>query len=155
MKTAFGFGGYVSNGFLLCRYFFTYHELEGGDSEYIPEYTSTVNTEIDFTMYNAEATMGLPVYKAQYLLLILEAGVRYSRHEFDGSLVSTGGVNETFTKKFNYDWTDPLLGISFNIPLLQQLSLNFRFNAGYFGSEGTYLASTALIWRFHKNFSAV
>jgi hypothetical protein len=105
-------------------------------------------------MTGAELTVGYPVYKTPSLIVLVDGGLRYTKHKFDNSLSSTGNVSFPKTSnKFDQSWTDAVLGASVNVPFAETWSWNSRVNAGFGGSDGTYLVSTGVSWRFHKNWS--
>jgi hypothetical protein len=153
-KTAFGFGGYATNGTLLIQYSYANIELEDKASEYVPAYDSTAKLTINFKMTGAELTVGYPVYKTASLVAMIDGGVRYTKHEFDNSLRVKGAITDRGSRSFDHDWTDAVLGVIVNVPLARQWTWNNRLNAGFGGSDGTYLASTGVTWRFLKHWSA-
>ncbi len=157
IDTAIGFGGYATNGTFLIQYSYAKMQLEGSESEAVPAINSTVSININFDITQAELTVGYPVYGTRSLVIFVDGGLRYIRHEFDGSLSlknAGGTVVASESEDFDHDWTDVLLGASINVPFAKKWSWNNRLNAGFGGSEGTYLASTGVTWRFHKNWSA-
>ena len=156
IDTAFGFGGYATDGTFLIQYSYSNLQLEGRESEAVPAINSTVSVNIDFDITQAELTVGYPVYATPSLIIFVDGGLRYIRHEFDGSLslINAGGVVvASESEDFDHDWTDVLLGVIINVPFAEKWSWNNRLNAGFGGSEGTYFASTGISWRFHKNWS--
>ncbi len=156
IDTAIGFGGYATNGTFLIQYSYANLQLEGRESEAVPAINSTLSVEIDFDITQAELTVGYPVYGTRSLIIFVDGGLRYIRHEFDGSLslINSGGaVVGSESEHFDHDWTDVILGVIINVPLAEKWSWNNRLNAGFGGSEGTYFAATGVTWRFHKNLS--
>jgi hypothetical protein len=151
-KSAFGFGGYATDGNWLVQYSYGNLELEGEASK--PVGLSTVSTKINFDMTGAEMTLGYAVYKTPYLVTFLDVGVRYTKHELDGRVSATGAVTGQASRNIDNDWTDAIFGFTFNVPLAQQWIWATRLNAGFGGSEGTYFASTGVTWRFLKHWSA-
>ena len=152
-KSAFGFGGYATDGTWLIQYSYANLELEDKASEFLPAYNSTSTVKINFKISGAELTVGYPVYKTSSLVALVDAGVRYTKHEFDGKLRVSGDVTAQRDRDFDHDWTDAIVGVSINVPFAQKWTWNNRFNAGFGGSEGTYFVSTGLTWQFHKNWS--
>lgn len=153
-KTAFGFGGYATDGTWLIQFAFANIELEDKASEFVPALDSTATVEINFKMIGAELTAGYPVYKTPSLVAMIDGGVRYTKHEFDNSLRVKGAVTGRGSNSFDHDWTDAVLGVIVNVPFAKQWIWNNRLNAGFGGSDGTYLASTGVTWRFLKHWSA-
>ena len=153
MKTAIGFGGYATNGTYMIQYSYAQIELEDTASETLSAINSTATVKINFKTKGAELTVGYPVYQTSSVVVLLDGGVRYTKHEFDNSLTLSGAVTGGGSNSFDNSWTDFILGASVNVPFAAQWSWNSRFNAGYGGSDGTYFLSTGVTWRFHKNWS--
>ncbi len=156
IATAIGFGGYATNGTFLIAYSYSKLQLEGRESEAVPAINSTVSVDIDFDITQALLTVGYPVYATPSLIIRVDGGLRYIRHEFDGSLslIDSGGtVVASESEDFDHDWTDVLLGATIVVPFAEKFYWVNRFNAGFGGSEGTYVAATGVEWRFHKNWS--
>jgi hypothetical protein len=151
METAFGFGGYATDGKWMIQSSFGMLELEDDTSRTIAG-VGTVSSELGFDMTGGEITVGYPIYECTSLILRLHAGVRYTEHELDadvridGTPVRGGDIDE--------DWTDALFGISAGVPFAEKWTWNNKFNAGFGGSEGTYFAQTGITWRFLKHWSA-
>jgi hypothetical protein len=153
MQSAFGFGGYATDGTWLVQYSYGSLELEGEESALTPAGTTTVSTRINFEMTGAELTLGYPVYKTSSLVALVDAGVRYTKHEFDSRVTASGAITGQRDRNFDHDWTDAIFGVTFNVPFAQTWTWTTRLNAGFGGSEGTYLASTGVTWRFLKHWS--
>jgi len=154
MKSGFGFGGYATDGTWLIQYSYGNLELEGKESKTLPLISSTVSTKINFKITGAEVTVGYPVYKTPSVVVLVDGGVRYTKHEFDSKVSVSGAVTGQRDRNFDHSWTDAVLGASVNVPFAQKWTWNNRLNAGFGGSDGTYLVSTGLTWRFHKHWSA-
>ena len=152
MKSAIGFGGYATDGNWMVQYSYSKLELEGKEST--PVGASTVSTRINFKTTGAEFTLGYPFYKTSSLVALFDAGARYTKHEFDADVRSTGAVTGQANRNFDHSWTDAIVGATFIVPLAQTWTWNTRLNAGFGGSEGTYFASTGVTWRFLKHWSA-
>jgi hypothetical protein len=92
METAYGFGGYLMKDMFLIQYSLGYVVL-GAESTVtvhtLPSGT-TVKNDVSFTTIGGEATVGIPVYKAQYLILFVDAGARYTRQELSIDIDATG-----------------------------------------------------------------
>lgn len=90
------------------------------------------------------------------VIILADGGLRYIRHEFDARLKlkdPSGAVIASRSRDFDHDWIDLVLGAMINVPFAEKWSWNTRLNAGFGGSEGTYLAAIGITWRFHKNWS--
>jgi hypothetical protein len=147
METAYGLGGYATNGTWLIDYSVHYLKLEGDES------FSTGNvSRIDLQYENSgfEIMVGYPVLKNSNIVVSLHGGVRYTSHESEISVIRLG---TTYTKNIDEDWVDALIGLSANIPVAEKWMWNNRITAGFGGSEGTYSAFSGLSWQFHKNWS--
>lgn len=153
MKSAIGFGGYATDGTWLVQYSYGKIELEGEESALTPAGTTTVSTKINFKTTGAEITLGYPVYKTSSLVTLVDVGVRYTKHEFDGRVAATGAITGQLNRNFDHNWTDAIVGATFNVPLARTWTWSTRLNAGFGGSEGTYFASTGVTWRFLKHWS--
>jgi hypothetical protein len=81
-------------------------------------------------------------------------GIRYLKHDIDLSINGDGFVGINRSKSINESWTDVLAGISADVPLADAWNWNIKTEAGFGGSEGTYLASTGLTWQFYDRWSA-
>jgi hypothetical protein len=149
MESAFGFGGYLSNGKWMIQYSLGYIELEGNTIG-IRANGSPVTGRLTFETTSAEVTVGHTVLKRPHLVLGVHTGIRYLNHEFETVVISGPS---TFIRDMDENWTDLLLGVTGNIPITQRLIWANKINAGFGGSEGTFFVSTGLMWRFHKNFS--
>lgn len=150
-KTAIGFGGYATDGTWLVQY--SYGKLELEDTASQPVGGSIATVKINFKISSAELTVGYPVYQTSSLVVLVDGGLRYTKHEFDGSLTVSGNVTGQGSRNFDHDWTDAIFGVSVNVPLASQWTWNNRLNAGFGGSDGTCFVSTGITWRFHRNWS--
>ena len=153
VDTAFGFGGYATDGTWMVQYSFANVTLKDTASRSLPDLNSTAKAEVKFKMTGAELTVGYPVYKTSSFTVTLDGGLRYTKHKLENSLTVTGVVNDSGKNKIDNSWTDAVLGASLIVPFADTWSWNSRANAGFGGSDGTYLVQTGLTWRFHKNWS--
>ena len=150
METAFGFGGYATDGTWIIQYSFGLLELEDDPSVVLPS-GATVSSKIGFDITGGEITVGYPIYRSTSLIVRLHAGARYTEHELD--LDHTIDGTPVLSRDIDEDWTDALVGISLGVPLAEKWMWNSKFNAGFGGSEGTYFAQTGVTWRFLKHWS--
>jgi hypothetical protein len=151
-KSAFGFGGYATDGKWLVQYSLANLELQDKSSAAVG--ASTVAAKFNFKIHGAELTVGYPFYKSPSLVMLLDVGVRYTEHKFHNSISVSGNINAEGERKFSDDWTDALVGVTMNVPFANKWTWATRVNGGFGGSDGTFFASTGLTWRFHKNWSA-
>lgn len=151
-SSGFGLGGYATDGKWLVQYSLSSIELEDTDTTAVAAHT--VNTKINFTTSGGEVTAGYPIYRSSAVATYLDAGLRYTKHELDNFVTTIGPiVNSQGKSVFSNNWTDAIVGLTLNVPLSQRWTWNNRLNAGFGGSDGTYLATTGATWRFHKNWS--
>lgn len=152
-SSGYGLGGYATDGKWLVQYSLSSIELEDTDTAVVAAHT--VNTKINFTTSGGEVTVGYPIRMSSAVATYLDAGLRYTKHELDNLVTISGPTVNTEGKSvFSNNWTDAIVGLTINVPLSQQWSWNNRLNAGFGASDGTYLATTGVTWRFHKNWSA-
>jgi hypothetical protein len=151
METAFGLGGYATDGKWMIQSSFGTLELED-DASVVLSSGDSVYSKIGFDKTNAELTVGYPIYHDESLIVRLHAGARYTDHEIDRDLTING--TPAVSRDIDEDWTDALVGISVGVPLAEKWMWNNKFNAGFGGSEGTYFAQTGVTWRFLKHWSA-
>ena len=154
MESAFGLGGYATNGKWMIQYSFGKLELEDDPSGVLPG-GATISSKFGQDITSGEFTVGYYVYQSPSIILGLHTGARYIRHEIDSDITIVSGLGTTrLSKNIDEKWTDVLFGISADIPLAEKWSWNNRLNAGFGGSEGTYFVYTGITWRFLKNWSA-
>lgn len=153
MNSAIGFAGYATDGTWLIQYSYGMLELEGDASRDVPAIASNVASTISFKMTNAEVTAGYPIYQTPDVVTLFDWGLRYTKHEFDADVSVSGARNEQHNRSFDKDWADVLLGVTVKVPFAKEWSWNSRLNAGFGGSDGTYLVSTGVVWRFHPNWT--
>jgi hypothetical protein len=149
-QSAFGFGGYATEGTWLIKYSFGILKL-GGDADRTLANGTTIDAELDYDITNGELLVGYPVFSSENFTLRVEGGLRYIRHDISLDLT----VNTTdLDRDIDEGWTDFLLGLSLSVPFSQKWSWDSHANGGYGGSEGTYAAKTGITWRFLKHWSA-
>jgi hypothetical protein len=161
METAIGFGGYSTDGTWMIRYSFQMMELEGDASRTIPangvELTvpHTLSAMLNFEAAGAELTVGYQIYQDPSVSVSVDGGVRYTKHELNSSLAISGlDLNRTLTRNVEEDWTDFLIGATVTVPFTKEWIWNTSANAGFGGSEGTYMGQTGVTWRFLENWSS-
>lgn len=150
LETAYGFGGYATDGTWMIRGSFAYMDLEGTSVRALPSGSSLIAT-LGFTATGAELTVGYPVYSDQAFTVSVDGGLRYTKHELSTAITITG--NPSQFRELDNSWIDVLLGSTLSVPLAETWTWNTSANAGFGGSEGTYLGSTGVTWNFYKNWS--
>ena len=149
---AFGLGGYATNGEWMFQGTAGKLGLEGSAGGMGP--TSTLSASLDFDITGAELTGGYFFHKTPGLKLQAYTGARYTKHEIDLVVTGDGFIGTDRHKSIDESWTDILFGLSADIPFAQKWNWNVKADAGFGGSEGTYLASTGVSWRFYGGWSA-
>ena len=148
MESAIGLGGYATDGTWMIMYSYGALELEGSSTNNVPGIGSvTLRSNLEVT--GAELTVGYPVYKSSAVKLLVDAGLRYTEHDYQ--FHATGAVTQT--RDISNDWTDFLIGATAIVPIVQDWNWNTRANAGFGGSEGTYFFKTGVTWMFTQGWS--
>ena len=153
MQTAFGFGGYATNGGWVIQYSFSQVGL-GGDGKLTTPGGTPVKVDVDFDITEAELTATRYVYKMKYAVLGVLGGVRYTKQKLSTDIDIGNPFNTEIDEDISNSWTDALIGASVTVPFSKKWAWNTMVNAGFGGSEGTYHVGTALTWRFFKHWSA-
>ncbi len=150
MKTAFGIGGFSAKGKWKVLYSVQYMEL-GDDVSGTTSGAIPVAADLTFTGSGAEVAAVYRFAKKGKNLWGALGGVRYTKHEFESTL--TIGAS-TFTRNFDENWTDVLVGLTHDRILSDKWSWNTRVDAGFGGSEGTVGFNTGASWRFADSWAA-
>ena len=116
-QSAFGFGGFVTNGKWMTNYSFGQLEL-GDDTRVVLPSGDTVSAELGFDITGGELTVGYPIYRGTSLTVRLLAGARYTKHELKSDITIVSGIGTTrLNIDIDEDWTDGLVGISAGVSL--------------------------------------
>lgn len=150
--SAIGFGGYATDGKWMIKYVLGKLELEA-DAVKGFRTGATLNADVEFDYTQAELTIGYPILKNSSYTIRGYSGLRYLRQELDIVIVGTGFAGIDRQKNIDESWTDLLFGISADVPFADKWNWNIKTDAGFGGSEGTYLLSTGVTWRFYGNWS--
>jgi hypothetical protein len=139
MQSAFGLGGFASNGPWTISLSGGRIELDDSDSGLDVNWK---NTNMEGSVAYNFATLG------RNRLGVL-AGVRYTKHEWDIDIAGDSADPEE-------DWTDVLIGVTHVMPFSEKWSWSNRVDYGFGDSEGTLNAVTQLNWRAfdHWTFNA-
>ena len=144
MASAFGLGGYATNGTYTVRYVVGMLELEGTAG------AGGVSADINYKTTGAEVTVGYPIYNNSPVSFSLLGGLRFTKQELSTKL-SNGGT--TLSTDNDNDWADVVVGAIADVKLSKDWTWSTRADAGFGGSEGTYMASTGVTWAFLENWS--
>jgi len=149
-ESAFGLGGYATDGTWLIKYSIGVLKLHDDASRTLSGGT-TVSADLDYDITAGELLVGYPVFSGDSFTLRAEGGVRYINHDIDLDVA----VNSTpLSRSIDEDWTDALVGLSLAVPFAEEWSWDSHVNYGFGGSEGTFGAQTGISWRFFTHWSA-
>jgi len=148
MESAFGFGGYATDGAWMIMYSLGKLELEDTSKTALPG-GGSAKMRANLEVTSAELTVGYAAYESPALKLFLDGGLRYTKHDYNFRLSGDFYQNTDIDN----DWTDFVIGATLQVPIVKNWSWNTRANAAFGGSEGTYLFNTGVAWRFTKSWS--
>ena len=151
--SAIGFGGYATDGKWKVQYKLGKLELEE-DAAKGTRTGGTLSADVEFDITEAELTVGYPLFENSSYMIRGYGGLRYIKHEFDFLMTGTGFLGVNRDKSIDESWTDALVGIAADVPFAEKWNWNIKADAGFGGSEGTYLASTGVTWHFYGNWSS-
>ena len=154
METAFGFGGFATNGTWKILYSFATLELADDQTVLTRDGLTTIDGEFSFTGTSGEIVVAYPVSGSDAFRLHVYTGARYTNHELSGDVVATGAINGSQSRDIDESWVDALIGIMADVPLADKWAWNTRVDGGFGGSEGTYMVNTGVSWRIHRKWSA-
>ena len=154
METAFGFGGYATDGQWMFQFASGFLELRDGTSRTLPSGTRVAG-EIFQEITLAEASVGYVVHRTENLTVTPYVGVRYLEHEIGVELdVTTAGGTASEDRSVDHDWTDARVGVTLSAPITETWTWDGSVEAGFGGSDGTYKGDTGISWMFAKHWSA-
>jgi hypothetical protein len=152
--SAIGFGGYATDGKWMVQYKLGKLKLEGLADKALKS-GAVVSSKVNFDITEGEMTVGYSVYQNSSVTLRGYGGLRYLKHEFEANIYSTAAISGLpLNKTISESWVDGLIGVSADVPFAPKWNWNIKGNAGYGGSEGTYLAATSVNWQFYGNWSS-
>jgi len=151
LETAFGFATMATNGDWTIKAGFATMELVGEPSGTLEDGFGGFSWEADasFKVTSVEATVGRTVYRSAGggFSLTPYVGARNTKHELSAVLTIVDGIPTLLGGDFvDENWTDVLVGASFDFHLSPKFTWGNTFNAGFGGSEGTYRVATSLGW---------
>jgi hypothetical protein len=150
METAFGLGGYSTDGKWMIQYSIGTLVLEGKPSKTIAG-IGVITTQTEWESTGGEFTVGYPLVKSDSFTIRAYGGLRYTNHDVNIQ-VALNGVS-LLQKEIDETWADVLIGLSADIPFARDWSWNNKFDAGFGGSEGTYQVYSGISWRFAQHWS--
>jgi hypothetical protein len=153
METAYGVGGYLTDGQWMIQLATGFLELRDGTSRTLPS-GARVSGELFQEITLAEASVGYVAHRTEKVTVTPYVGVRYLEHEVGADLsVRTGGGTTAANRSVDHDWTDARLGVSVSSPIAEKWTWDGRAEAGFGGSDGTYQGDTGISWMFAKHWS--
>jgi len=154
-ESAFGFGGYATDGMWMITYSYVKLKLGDDPEEDLPG-GGTFTSEFFFETTAGEFTVGYVAMRSKNMKVSFTpyAGVRYIKHELVANLIVTQGPSTIqIMEEIDNNWTDLLLGTSFGIVVSRGVTWSIQADAGFGGSEGTYTFKTGLSWKPTKSLS--
>jgi hypothetical protein len=146
-ESAFGLGAFAINGRWRFEASFGFLSLEDDPSTMVGN--AVLTSEITFDKSQGDFTVGYAVIQDGGFVFRPYTGVRYIGHELE-SKVRVNGVTR-LTNDIDEDWADALIGIAMDIPIGNKVSWGTKFDAGFGGSEGSYLVNSGLTFNITKH----
>ena len=154
METAFGLGGFATDGQWMFQFASGFMELRDGTSRTLASGT-TVAGEVFQEITLAEVSAGYVVHRAENLVVTPYVGFRYLEHEVGAELdVITAAGSTSADRSVDHDWTDARIGVSLLAPLTEKVSWDGSVEYGFGGSEGTFKGDTGVSCMFAEHWSA-
>lgn len=158
MQTAFGLGGYATDGTWLLQGTFARFELGGEPSGELPASVGggTFTADFAFDITLGRFSVGRTVYRSENKKFSFTpyAGVRYLKHELGADYSIVQGSTTTEVKRaVDHSWADVLIGTGIGYALTPKVSFSAGGDAGFGGSEGTFSFNTGLSFKPIKWFS--
>ena len=142
IESAFGLGGYASNG--------TWVIAGSGRSIEFENKTSLNNgagkSKNNFTDTGAEVSVGYVVYKEGNVSITPYLGLRYTKQQWTFKCLAS-------RPKADENWTDALLGVKLDYRFADAWTWNNIAEYAGGDSEGCYTVKTGVTWKFAKNWS--
>ena len=156
MATAFGLGGYATDGTWKIMFSAGFLKLED-EPAYSDPGVWTVTSDLSFEKTNGELTVGYAVYKNPSAIVHVLAGARYTKHEAESAITVTYPTDpaELLEWEAEEEWVDAVIGLTLDVPFAQTWSWSSRIDAGFGGSEGTFGGSTGLTWAFAEHWAGM
>ena len=104
-----------------------------------PRKASGRSSTLSAPLRSRPAKTGNPAWGALF-------GVRHIAHDWTF-------ITEAFTAELDESWTDGIVGITHAVPFGEKWAWANRLDAGFGGSEGSYLFSSGFNWRFTMHWS--
>jgi hypothetical protein len=145
IDTAFGFGGYATDGTWLITYAYGSLTLKGDET------VGPISADIEFETTTIEVLVGYPLLRRDKFSMNVLGGVRNLAHDLDTEF--SDGVT-TLKNSRDDDWTDLVLGVTADLRLNERWTWANQFDIGNGDSEGNSTIKTALNWQFGEQWSA-
>jgi len=98
MESAFGLGGYATDGTWMIKYSIGELELEGKKSTSLPAINSTANTKVNFEVTAAEVTVGYPVYQTPSVIVTVDGDCSTNK-KIGPALIDVLGSTSIYTTR--------------------------------------------------------
>ena len=152
MASAFGLGGYATDGTWMVQGSLGFLKLEDKPSYSAPGVV--VTSEFNFDISFAELTVGYAIYKDPSVIVRVLGGVRYTGHKLEAAINAVvGAATASLAMEIDEAWADALIGLTVDVPFARTWSWNNRIDGGFGGSEGTFYINTGLTWAFAKHWA--
>jgi hypothetical protein len=142
METAFGLGGYATDGTWMIKASSGFMELRDGTSKTLPNGVR-VDGELFFETTLAELSVGYSCHRSENIVVTPYIGARYMNHEVGADFTVAGNEH---SRSVEYDWADARVGVAIDVPLCEKLVWGTSVEAGFGGSDGTYQGDTGVMW---------
>ncbi len=150
IDTAIGFGGYATNGTLTVGYSFAQIEIVGGGIATVGP--ATVDAAMNLDITTGEVTLRFPIKQGESAVLEVIGGLRYLRHDMSTNFTSGGAM--TGSSNLDNDWTDFLIGLTFDVRFAGNWIWATRLDVASGDSETNTLVRTGFTRAFGRNWSA-
>lgn len=148
IETAYGVGGYATDGQWVIRFTTGFLELRDGASTTLASGVR-VGAELYQEVTLGELSVGYTMHRTEKLSVTPYLGVRYTEHELGAELdITTAAGTSSADRSVDHDWTDARVGVAVDVPLAEKWIWGSSVEAGFGGSDGTYQANTGVTWMF-------
>lgn len=147
MESAFGLGGFATNGKVVFEASFAYLSLNGHSDK--PLRNTVLHSELTYDFTRADVTAGYNVVKNENFVLRPYVGARYNKHEVEAEMLLYGITERN--RSIDEDWTDALVGIAMDVPFAGAYTWSTKFDYGFGGSEGSYFVNSGVTLNITKH----
>ena len=154
METGFGFASFLTNGTWMLKLSLANITL-GGEPAGTVQDGSQFTSDVGFEVLSSDFSVAYTLYRSPTNKVAIRphVGARYTNHEVNIALATTGPTTINVTEQAEQNWTDFLVGTSVDISLVPKLAWGTVVDAGFGGSNGTYKVVTSLSWQVWSHLS--